>query len=166
MANQPDHREHLAPRRPTCSRSAGWPSRRSCHVYSGTVGHLRVARKFAGFELRAVLSSGARDLTLCPRRQRQPKTAGSCPFEISLLKLAWLQRKQSEAGKREQRTVSPEARRLFTPRTHHDALEFPDGKMVLPADLWESQEATVLQLPAQPVTATEIKAQEPVPHFG
>jgi hypothetical protein len=27
-------------------------------------------------------------------------------------------------------------------------------------DLWEGQEATVLQLPAQPVTAAEIKAQE------
>jgi hypothetical protein len=30
----------------------------------------------------------------------------------------------------------------------------------------EGQEATVLQLPAQPVTATEIKAQERVPHVG
>jgi hypothetical protein len=73
---------------------------------------------------------------------------------------------ERRTGKREQRTGSPEARRLFNPRTHHDALEFPDGKMVLLTDLWESQEATVLQLPAQPVTATEIKAQEPVPQFG
>jgi hypothetical protein len=39
---------------------------------------------------------------------------------------------------------------------HHDALEFPDGKMVLLTDLWESQEATLLQLPAQPATAAEI----------
>ena len=52
------------------------------------------------------------------------------------------------------------------PRTHHDALEFPDGKMVLLTDLFEGQEATVLQLPAQPVTAAEIKAQERVPHAG
>ena len=52
------------------------------------------------------------------------------------------------------------------PRTHHDALEFPDGQMVLLTDLWEGQEATVLQLPAQPVTAAEIKAQERVPHVG
>src|ERR1700738_962598 len=52
------------------------------------------------------------------------------------------------------------------PRTHHDALEFPDGKMVLLTHVLEGQEATVLQLPAQPVSAAEVKAQEQVPHVG
>jgi hypothetical protein len=52
------------------------------------------------------------------------------------------------------------------PRTHHDALEFPDGQMVLLNDVFEGQEATVLQLPAQPVTAAEIKAQKRVRHVG
>ena len=33
--------------------------------------------------------------------------------------------------------------------THHDALEFPDGRMVLLTQLCEGQKATVLQLPAQ-----------------
>jgi len=51
------------------------------------------------------------------------------------------------------------------PYTHHDALEFPDGQVALLTDLFEGQEATVLQLPAQPVTAAEIKAQERVPHI-
>jgi hypothetical protein len=46
------------------------------------------------------------------------------------------------------------------PRTHHDALEFPDGRMVLLTHLLEGQKATVLQLPAQPVTAAETKAQK------
>jgi hypothetical protein len=41
------------------------------------------------------------------------------------------------------------------PRTHHDALEFPDGQMVLLTGLVEGQEATALQLPAQPGTAAE-----------
>ena len=36
------------------------------------------------------------------------------------------------------------------PRKHHDALEFPDGRIVLLTRLSEGQEATVLQLPAQP----------------
>jgi hypothetical protein len=37
---------------------------------------------------------------------------------------------------------------------HHDALEFPDGKIVLLTQLCEGQRATVLQLPALPrVTA-------------
>ncbi len=52
------------------------------------------------------------------------------------------------------------------PRTHHDALEFPDGQVVLLTELLEGQEATVLQLPAQPVTVAEAKAQERVPHIG
>jgi hypothetical protein len=45
-------------------------------------------------------------------------------------------------------------------------LEFPDGQMVLLTNLFEGQEATVLQLPAQPVTPPEIKAQERVRQVG
>ena len=48
------------------------------------------------------------------------------------------------------------------PRTHHDALEFPDGQVVLLTALLEGQEATVLQLPTQPVTAADIRSQERV----
>ena len=46
------------------------------------------------------------------------------------------------------------------PRTHDDALEFPDGRMVLLTHLLAGQEATVLQFPPQPVTVVEIKAQK------
>jgi hypothetical protein len=44
-----------------------------------------------------------------------------------------------------------------TPGVHHDALEFPDGEMVLLTRLCEGQRATVLQLPAspRPVNAAE-----------
>jgi hypothetical protein len=52
------------------------------------------------------------------------------------------------------------------PRTHHDALEFPDGQIVLLTDVFEGQEATVLQLPAQTATAAEAEAQERVVHVG
>jgi len=52
------------------------------------------------------------------------------------------------------------------PRVHHDALEFPDGQMVLLTELIEGQEATVLQLPAQPATAVEAEAQERVAYIG
>ena len=40
---------------------------------------------------------------------------------------------------------------------HHDAVEFPNGKIILLARLCEGQHATVLQLPAspQPVNAAE-----------
>ena len=52
------------------------------------------------------------------------------------------------------------------PRAHHDALEFPDGQVVLLTDMVEGQEATVLQLPAQPATAAEEKEQERVAYVG
>ena len=52
------------------------------------------------------------------------------------------------------------------PRMHHDALEFPDGTCVLLTDLCEGQEATVLQLPAQPKTPVEEVAQRRVSYVG
>ena len=48
------------------------------------------------------------------------------------------------------------------PHMHHDALEFPDGQMVLLTCLVEGQEATVLQLPAEAATTTKVQAQEPL----
>ncbi len=52
------------------------------------------------------------------------------------------------------------------PRAHHDALEFPDGQIVLLTDLCEGQEATVLQLPAQPATPAEVQQQQRVVYVG
>ena len=52
------------------------------------------------------------------------------------------------------------------PRVHHDALEFPDGQIVLLTELCEGQEATVLQLPAQPATAAEEEAQKRAAYAG
>jgi hypothetical protein len=52
------------------------------------------------------------------------------------------------------------------PMTHHDALELPDGHMILLTDLSDGQSATVLQLPAQPSTATEVTAQRRVEYIG
>ena len=49
---------------------------------------------------------------------------------------------------------------------HHDALEFPDGRIVLLTGLCEGQAATVLQLPAQPATATEADAQKRITYVG
>ena len=52
------------------------------------------------------------------------------------------------------------------PRVHHDALEFPDGHIVLLTHLCEGQKATVLQLPVQPTTAAEEEAQKRVAYVG
>jgi hypothetical protein len=58
-------------------------------------------------------------------------------------------------GRHEQRRHRADA-----PLKHHDALEFPDGRIVLLTRLSEGQEATVLQLPAQPTTAAEADVQK------
>jgi hypothetical protein len=49
---------------------------------------------------------------------------------------------------------------------HHDALEFPDGSILLLTQLCGGQRATVLQLPAQPTTPAEVKAQRRVEYVG
>ncbi len=49
---------------------------------------------------------------------------------------------------------------------HHDALEFPDGRSILLTLLCEGQQATVLQLPAQPKTSEEAADQRRVDYVG
>jgi hypothetical protein len=49
---------------------------------------------------------------------------------------------------------------------HHDALEFPDGRIVLLTILCEGQRATVLQLPAEPKTAVEAQSQRRVAYIA
>jgi hypothetical protein len=49
---------------------------------------------------------------------------------------------------------------------HHDALEFPDGEIVLLTRLCEGQKATVLTLPPQAKTAAEVEAQQRVAPVG
>jgi hypothetical protein len=49
---------------------------------------------------------------------------------------------------------------------HHDALEFSTGEIILLTDLHEGQEATVLQLPAQPQTPAEAVAQTRIAYVG
>ena len=48
------------------------------------------------------------------------------------------------------------------PYVHHDALEFPDGTIVLLTRLLQGQRATVLQLPAAPHTADQQARQKRV----
>jgi hypothetical protein len=47
------------------------------------------------------------------------------------------------------------------PFRHHDALEFPDGRVVLLTLLEQGQQATVLQLPAEPQNARSAPAATP-----
>ena len=49
---------------------------------------------------------------------------------------------------------------------NHDALEFPDGEIVLLTRLCEGQKATVLTLPTQPKSVAEAEAQQRVANVG
>jgi hypothetical protein len=53
-----------------------------------------------------------------------------------------------------------------TAAAHHDALEFPDGRIAPLTFLCEGQQATVLQLPAEPKTVMESETQQRVAHVG
>jgi len=58
---------------------------------------------------------------------------------------------------------------LDNPHTHHDALEFPDGRIVLLTHLRPGQHASVLQLPAQAksgANVADVEAQARVAHVG
>jgi hypothetical protein len=52
---------------------------------------------------------------------------------------------------------------LDQPIMHHDALEFPDGEIVLVTELRDGQHATVLQLPAPERASSEAAPTERVP---
>jgi hypothetical protein len=49
---------------------------------------------------------------------------------------------------------------------HHDALEFPDGQIVPLTFLCEGQQATVLQLPAEPKIVVETEARRRAAHVS
>jgi hypothetical protein len=49
---------------------------------------------------------------------------------------------------------------------HHDALEFPDGRVALLTTLCEGQQATVLQLPAELKSAVEAQSQRRVAYIA
>jgi hypothetical protein len=90
-----------------------------------------------------------------------PELAFSAEVAISAIGVLW--QKQKSIGHKMAifRQVNKDM-----PRTHHDALEFPDGKMVLLTNLCEGQEATVLQLPALATTETEVEEQKRVEYTG
>ena len=52
------------------------------------------------------------------------------------------------------------------PAMHHDALEFPDGKVALLTSLKEGQEALVLQLPTRLKNALDPESERRVAYVG
>jgi hypothetical protein len=92
-----------------------------------------------------------------------PGTELAFSNEVSVPRASFLGWKEQTLGHRTAifRQIDKDA-----PRAHHDALEFPDGRIVLLTHLCEGQEATVLQLPAQPTTEVEVEQQTRAEYVG
>jgi hypothetical protein len=74
---------------------------------------------------------------------------------LSLLLMNW-----SRSGKINERLARFRQVNMNKPQVHHDAVEFPDGEVVLLTRLKEGQTATVLQLPACPQDKTQSAARD------
>jgi len=74
---------------------------------------------------------------------------------LSLLLMNW-----SRSGKIKERLARFRQVNMNKPQVHHDAVEFPDGEVVLLTRLKEGQTATVLQLPACPQDKTRSAARD------
>jgi hypothetical protein len=87
--------------------------------------------------------------------------AFSGPVKVAVSGLTFNSTKTAQSDTAIFRQVDKES-----PCRHHDAIEFPDGQMVLLTNLCEGQEAVVLQLPAQPKTAAEAEEQTRAVYTG
>lgn len=92
-----------------------------------------------------------------------PGTEVAFEREVECERVFKIFRSQKRIGAKVARFVQIRMEEL---NAHHDALEFPDGQIVLLTRLNEGQHATVLQLPAQPKTRTEADSQARVAHVA
>ena len=79
--------------------------------------------------------------------------------------LSWIKERLAKSPKTPHRTAIFRQINKEIAATHHDALEFPDGQVVLLTRLRRGQKATVLQLPAQRQAVDEVKRHEAAPIF-
>jgi len=123
------------------------------------VGDRLTTRNF-GTGTRGFAASEDRSMAVCVL----PGTELSFADEVACVSIGlWPWRKSKVANYRTAifRQVNKDYR-----ATHHDALEFPNGQIVLLTHLNEGQQATVLQLPAAPKTTVEGEAQRRAAFVG
>ncbi len=128
------------------------------HVASAPakVGDRRVTTDFRHSGTRGFTEIGAPDVAICLRPGSELAFDGDVVFTDpnSLLP----RRTKIAAGVARFRQIN-----LEQPYVHHDALEFPDGRLVMLTDLSPGQKATVLQLPASSQPG-EKRASAEAPH--
>ena len=116
------------------------------------VGDKLVTTGFANTYTRGFASVEDRNVAVC----LLPGTELAFEKDVDLGPFFELFRRKTAAGKLARfRQINSS-----NPHTHHDALEFPSGKIVLLTHLPEGQRATVLQLPSPAQDAPESSNQE------
>jgi len=118
------------------------------------------------FSLHAVRSRPAKVGDKLTTRMFNSGTSGFCAPEDHGMAVCLLPGTEVSFAKEVRRATIWPLKRLISHKTaifrqvnknnpfrHHDALEFPDGQVVLLTLLCEGQQATVLQLPAEPQKA-------------
>jgi hypothetical protein len=112
------------------------------HVASrpAKVGDKLITTRFANSVTRGFAAIGERDVAVCLLPGTEVAFQGHVEYEGIFTLFGRLRLKQNVARFRQVDTDNP--------HSHHDALEFPDGRTVLLTRLAVGQMATVLQLPA------------------
>ncbi|MGL5166353.1 MAG: hypothetical protein ACRC9K_10755 [Afipia sp.] len=112
------------------------------------VGETLVSTKFPMTVTRGFAGEGEPNIAVCVLPGTELAFEREVEFEGAFF------RKKVRATVARFRTID-----LDNPNRHHDALEFPDGQLVLLTQLDPGQRATVLQLPAVPLHEREPSAE-------
>jgi hypothetical protein len=121
---------------------------------AANVGDQLVSTRFGESITRGFAAPGEPHVAVCLR----PGTEVAFDREVEIENILGRGRESMNARVARFRQIDRE-----TPHVHHDALEFPDGRIVLLTRLVEGQRATVLQLPVTAqVAAVETPQTDPV----
>jgi hypothetical protein len=113
-----------------------------------------VSTKFSNSITRGLTAVGEPDVVVC----LLPGTEVVFQKEVEYQQgLNWFRNRKIEGKVARFRQVN-----MDQPNVHHDALEFPNGQVVLVSQLCEGQHLTVLQLPPAPSAESEVEKQKHV----
>jgi hypothetical protein len=118
---------------------------------SAKVGDKLVSTKFANSITHGFAAVGEPDVAVC----LLPGTEIAFDKNVVEYRNSLLPNRQLEAKVAQFRQIH-----MNNPKTHHDALEFPNGRILLVNRLCEGQYATVLQLPVTPRVVSEMEKQK------
>jgi hypothetical protein len=122
------------------------------------VGDKLVSTKFSNSITGGFAAVGEPNVAVC----LLPGTEVAFEREVECVSLSkWMPRRKLGRKVARFRQVNKEE-----PHVHHDALEFPDGQIVLLTRLCVGQHATVLQLPAHAKSPADVEVPGRVAYIG